>query len=126
MSGDGIRVDTQKIEAVQNWPRPTSPIDIRSFLGLAGYYRLFVEVFSSILSPSTKFTQKIVKFQWTEACEKSFEELKTRLTTAPVLTLREGTQGFVVYCEASRVGLGFILMKNDKVIAYACRQLMVH
>ncbi|KAH0683010.1 hypothetical protein KY289_020762 [Solanum tuberosum] len=93
--GDGIRVDTQKIEIVQNWPRPTSPTDIRSFLGLAGYYR-------------------------------SFQELKKKLTTAPVLTLPEGTQGFLVYCDASRVALGCVLMQNGKVIAYASKQLKVH
>ena len=72
VSGDGIKVDTRKIEAVQNWPRPTSQIEIRSFLGLASYYRRFVEGFSSILSPLTKLTQKTMKFQWSEACEKSF------------------------------------------------------
>ncbi|KAH0728063.1 hypothetical protein KY284_003928 [Solanum tuberosum] len=102
VSSDGIGVDTQKIEAVQSWPRPTTPTDIMSFLGLAGYYRRFVEGFSSISSPLTKLTQKTVKFQWSEACEKSFQILKKRLTTAPVLTLPEGTQGFVVYCDASK------------------------
>ncbi|KAH0729411.1 hypothetical protein KY289_000599 [Solanum tuberosum] len=126
VSGDGIKVDTRKIEAVQNWPRPTSPTEIRSFLGLAGYYRRFVEGFSSIASPSTKLTQKTVKFQWSEACENNFQELKKRLITAPVLTLPEGTQGFVVYCDASRVGLGCVLMQNGKVIAYASRQLKFH
>ncbi|WMV46141.1 hypothetical protein MTR67_039526, partial [Solanum verrucosum] len=95
-------VDTQKIEAVLNWPRPTSPTDIRSFLGLAGYYMRFVEGFSSISSPLTMLTQKTVKFQWSEACEKSFQEMK------------------------KRVGLGCVLMQNDKVIAYASRQLKVH
>ena len=63
VSGDGIRVDTQKIKTVQSWPRPTSPTDIKSFLCLSGYYRMFVEVFSSISSPLSKLTQKIVKFQ---------------------------------------------------------------
>ncbi|WMV54289.1 hypothetical protein MTR67_047674 [Solanum verrucosum] len=126
VSGDGIRVDTQKIEAVQNWPRPTSPTDIRSFLGLDGYYRRFVEGFSCISSPLTKLTQKTVKFQWSEGCEKSFQELKKRLTTASVLTLPEGTQGFVVYCDASRVGLGSVLMQNGKVIAYVSIELKVH
>ncbi|WMV60292.1 hypothetical protein MTR67_053677 [Solanum verrucosum] len=85
-----------------------------------------VSGFSTIASPLTKLTQKTVKFQWSEACEKSFQELKKRLTTAPVLTLPEGTQGFVVYCDASRVGLGCVLMQNGKVIAYASRQLKVH
>ncbi|KAH0706733.1 hypothetical protein KY289_011809 [Solanum tuberosum] len=126
VSGEGIKVDTQKIEAVQNWPRPTCPTDIMSFLGLAGYYRRFVEGFSSISSPLTKLTQKIVKFQWSEACEKNFQKLKKRLTIAPVLTLPEGTQGFVVYCDASRVGLGCVLMQNGKVIAYASRKLKVY
>ncbi|KAH0784113.1 hypothetical protein KY290_003711 [Solanum tuberosum] len=126
VSDDGIKVDTQKIEVVQNWPRPTSPTEIRSFLGLAGYYRRFVEGFSSIASPLAKLTQKAVKFQWSEACEKSFQELKKRLIIAPVLTLPEGTKGFVVYCDASRVGLGCVLMQNGKVIAYASRQLKVH
>ncbi|KAH0729719.1 hypothetical protein KY290_000849 [Solanum tuberosum] len=78
VSGAGIKVDTQKIEAVQNWPRSTSPTDIRSFLGLARYYRRFVEGFSSSSSPLMKLTQKTVKFQWSEACEKSFQELKKR------------------------------------------------
>ncbi|WMV10110.1 hypothetical protein MTR67_003495 [Solanum verrucosum] len=90
VSGEGIKVDTQKIEAVQNWHRPTSPTDIRSFLGLDGYYRIFVEGFSSISSPLRKLTQKTVKFKWSEACEKSFQQLKKRLTTASVdLTRRQ-------------------------------------
>ncbi|WMV19675.1 hypothetical protein MTR67_013060, partial [Solanum verrucosum] len=84
VSGDGIRVNTQKIEAVQNCPRPTSPTDIRNFLWLARFYRRFVEGFSTISSLLTKLTQKTMKFQWSEACEKSFQELKKRLTTAPV------------------------------------------
>ena len=70
VSGDGIRVDTQKIEAVQSWPKPTSPTYIRTFLGLVSYYRRFIKVFSSISSPLTKFTHKVVKFQWFETCEK--------------------------------------------------------
>ncbi|WMV40974.1 hypothetical protein MTR67_034359 [Solanum verrucosum] len=126
VSGDGIRVDTQKIEAVQNWSRPTPPTDIRSFLVLADYYRRFVEGFLSISSPLTKLTQKTIKFQWSEAYEKSFQELKKMLTTAPVLTLLEGTQCFVVYCDASRVGLGCVFMQNVKVIAYASIQLKVY
>src|SRR5688572_23431403 len=126
VSGDGIKVDPKKTEAVKNWPRPLSSSDIRSFLGLAGYYRRFVEGFASISSPLTKLTQKKEKFQWSLDCEKSFQELKDRLTKAPVLTLPEGTDGFVVYCDASRVGLGCVLMQNGKVIAYASRQLKVH
>uniref|UniRef100_A0A1U7YRA6 Uncharacterized protein LOC104247112 n=2 Tax=Nicotiana sylvestris TaxID=4096 RepID=A0A1U7YRA6_NICSY len=103
ISDEGISVDTQKIDAVKNWPRPTTPSEVRSFLGLAGYYRRFVEGFSSISSPLTKLTQKATKFQWSDTCERSFQELKNRLTSAPVLTLPEGTEGYVVYCDASGI-----------------------
>ena len=72
---EGIRVDSQKIEAAKQWPRPTSATDIRSFLGLGGYYKRFVEGFSSIASPLTKVTQKMAKFQLSDDCEKSFTEL---------------------------------------------------
>ena len=126
ISSEGIMVDPQKVAVVKKWPRPTTPIDIRSFLGLAGYYRRFVESFSSIAAPLTKLTQKKMKFVWSDLCENSFEKLKDKLTTAPVLTLPEGVDDFVVYCDASRVGLGCVLMQRGKVIAYASRQLKVH
>ena len=107
------------------WSRPTTPTNIRSFLGSAGYYRLFVENFSSIAAPLNKLTQKKVKFSWSEACEGS-EKLKDKLTSAPILTLPEGNKGFVVYCDGSRVGLSCVFMQHGKVIAYASRQLKVH
>ena len=97
---EGIKVDPKKTEAVKNWPRPLSSSDIRSFLGLACYYRRFVEGFASISSSLTKLTQKKTKYQWSEACQKSFQELKDRLTSAHILTLPEGDDGFVVYCDA--------------------------
>ncbi|XP_070036948.1 uncharacterized protein [Nicotiana tomentosiformis] len=81
---EGIKVDPQKISAVKNWPSPTMPTKIRSFLGLLGYYRKFVEGFSSFASPLTKLTQKAIMFQWSDACERSFQELKSRLTTTSV------------------------------------------
>ena len=126
VSDAGIAIDTQKIEAVKTWPRPMTPTEVRSFLGLAGYYRRFVEGFSSLSAPLTKLTQKAAKFQWTEACEHSFQELKDRLTSAPVLALPEGSEGYAVYCDASRVGLGCVLMQHGKVIAYASRLLRKH
>ncbi|WMV55510.1 hypothetical protein MTR67_048895 [Solanum verrucosum] len=89
MSGEGIKVDTQKIEAVQNWPRPTSPTNIKSFLGLVVYYRRFIEGLSSISSPLTKLTQKTEKFQWSEVYEKNFQKLKKKVNYCPVLTLPE-------------------------------------
>ena len=85
-----------------------------------------MEGISSIASPLTRFTQKMVKFQWSDDCKKSFTELKTRLTTAHVLNLTNGSDGYVIYCYASRVGLGFVLMQRDKVISYASRELKVH
>ncbi|WMV19016.1 hypothetical protein MTR67_012401 [Solanum verrucosum] len=109
----GVEVDPKKTDAVKSWPRPLTPSDIRSFLGLAGYYKRLVEGFSSINSSFTTLTQKKDKFVWSEACEKSFQEFKDRLTSASVLPLLEGTHGFVVYCDASRVGLGCVLMQND-------------
>ena len=126
VSSEGIRVDSRKIEAMKQCSRPTYATDIRIFLGLAGYYRRFVEGFASIASPLTRLTQKMVKFQQSDDCEKSFAKSKNRLTTAPVLTLPEGSDGYVIYCDASRVGLGCVLMQRGKVIAYASRQLKVH
>ncbi|WMV58989.1 hypothetical protein MTR67_052374, partial [Solanum verrucosum] len=124
--GDGIKVDPKKTDVIRNWPRPLTPSDIRSVLGLAGYYRRFVNGFSSIASPMTKLTQKKAKFEWTDECERSFQTLKDKLVSAPILSLPDGLEGFVVYCDASRVGLGCVLMQNGKVIAYASRQLKVH
>jgi hypothetical protein len=94
-------------------------IEIHSFLGLAGYYRRFIEGFSKIARPMTSLTQKGKEFKWTDACKKSFQELKTGLTTAPILTLPDIHRSFVIYCDASRQGLGCVLMQDDKVVAYA-------
>ena len=87
VSAEGISVDPQKIEAIVDWKPPTNITEVRSFLGLAGYYRKFVEGFSKIATPLTKLTRKEEKFIWSKACQNSFDVLKQRLTTAPVLTL---------------------------------------
>ena len=126
ISAEGVSVDLQKIEAVVNWKPPKNVSEVRSFLGLAGYYRKFVEGFSKIAAPLTKLTRKDVKYDWVDACQQSFEELKGRLTSAPVLAFPNGRDGFVVYSDASRQGLGCVLMQNDRVIAYASRQLKKH
>ncbi|XP_073159031.1 uncharacterized protein [Henckelia pumila] len=126
VSGEGISVDPSKVEAVINWPRPTSVPEIRSFMGLAGYYRRFIEGFSRIAKPITQLTQKNAPYVWTDACEKSFVELKRRLTSALVLTIPSGIGGFVIFCDASHRGLGCVLTQRGHVIAYASRQLKPH
>ncbi|KAK1429741.1 hypothetical protein QVD17_11959 [Tagetes erecta] len=120
---EGIMVDPSKIEAVMKWEVPKTPSEIRSFLGLAGYYRRFIQDFSRIASPLTKLTRKKVVFDWGKDQQEAFNKLRKRLTEAPVLTLPEGNDDLVVYSDASRQGLGCVLMQRGKVIAYASRQL---
>ncbi|RVW67114.1 Retrovirus-related Pol polyprotein from transposon 17.6 [Vitis vinifera] len=123
VSNDGISVDPGKVDVVANWRRPSTVTEIRSFLGLAGYYRRFIEGFSKIALLLTKLTQKGVKFEWSDDCECSFQELKNRLVSAPILTIPSGSGGFVVYSDASHQGLGCVLMQHGRVVAYASRQL---
>ena len=100
--------------------------EVRSFLGLAGYYRRFVEGFSKLVSPLTQLTRKDQPFSWTDECEVCFEDIKKRLTTAPILAIPDTTKTFEVYCDASYQGLGCVLMQEKRLIAYASRQLKVH
>ncbi|GJZ19501.1 reverse transcriptase domain-containing protein [Tanacetum coccineum] len=123
---NGIHVDPSKIEAVKNWKTPTTPSEIRSFLGLAGYYRRFIANFSKIAKPLTSLTQKNQKYVWGVEQEEAFQTLKNNLCDAPILTLPDGVEDFVVYCDASNQGLGCVLMQRGKVIAYASRQLKTH
>ncbi|GKA75171.1 putative reverse transcriptase domain-containing protein [Tanacetum coccineum] len=122
----GIHVDPAKIESIKDWESPKTPTEIRQFLGLAGYYRRFIEGFSKISKPMTKLTQKSVKFNWGEKEETAFQTLKQKLCSAPILALPEGSENFIVYCDASHKGLGAVLMQREKVIAYASRQLKIH
>ncbi|KAL4026129.1 hypothetical protein IC575_014553 [Cucumis melo] len=126
VSAKGVSVDPQKVEAVVNWERPISATEVRSFLGLAGYYRRFIEDFSRLALPLTALTRKNVKFEWSDKCEQSFQELKKRLVTAPILALPVTGKDYVIYCDASRLGLGSVLMQDGNVIAYASRQLKEH
>jgi hypothetical protein len=122
----GIAVDPSKVRDELNWSPPKNVPEIRSFLGLAGYYRRFIEGFSKIVKPLTTLLEKGKDFKWDEKCQASFEKLKKRLTTAPVLIMPDIHKGFDVYCDASRQGLGCVLMHEGKVVAYASRQLRKH
>ncbi|GJV03187.1 putative reverse transcriptase domain-containing protein [Tanacetum coccineum] len=113
----GIHVDPAKIESVKDWASPKTPTEIRQFLGLAGYYRRFIEGFSKIAKPMTKLTQKKVKFEWGDKQEAAFQLLKQKLCSAPILALPEGSEDFIfiVYCDCSRKkGLGAVLMQREK------------
>ncbi|GKD35081.1 putative reverse transcriptase domain-containing protein, partial [Tanacetum coccineum] len=126
IDSQGLHVDPTKIEAVKNWASPTTPTEIRQFLGLAGYYRRFIKGFSKIAKSLTKLTQKNKKYIWGEDQESAFQLLKQKLCEAPILALPEGNDNFVVYCDASHQGLGAVLMQREKVIAYASRQLKLN
>ena len=89
------------------------------FCDLAGYYRRFVQKFSKIATPLTNLTRKITTYEWTKKCEEAFQELQKRLTSAPILALPIADQDFVVYSDASKNGLGCVLMQDGRVIAYA-------
>jgi hypothetical protein len=119
-------VDPAKVIAVTEWESPKTVGDIRSFFGLAGYYRRFIENFSKIAKPMIELLKKENKFVWSDSCEASFQELMKCLVTAPVLCLPDIQQDFQVYCDMSRQGLGCVLMQGCRVMAYASRQLKNH
>jgi hypothetical protein len=108
---EGVFVDPQKVETVLKWERPTMMIEIHSFLGLVRYYKRFIEGFFMIATPLMQLTRKDKKWVWSKECEESFQELKKMLIT----------EGFVIYSDASRKGLGCVLMQYRKVIAYASK-----
>src|SRR3954465_14466307 len=126
ISAKGIAVNPERVQAVLDWTPPESVKQVRSFLGLASYCRRFVKNFSKVAKPLTKLLKKDKKFEWTPKCEESFEELKRRLTSALVLVPPDTKRNFDIYCDASRQGLGCILMQDRHVVAYASRQLRPH
>nr|GFC37478.1 putative reverse transcriptase domain-containing protein [Tanacetum cinerariifolium] len=117
INSQGIYVDPAKIESVKDWASPKLPTEIRQILGLAGYYRRFIEGFSKIAKPMTKLTQKKVKFEWGEKQEAAFQLLKQKLCSEPILALPEGSEDFIVYCDASIKGLDAVLMQREKTEA---------
>jgi ribonuclease HI len=121
-----LAVDLKKVAAILDWKAPKDVRGIKSFIGMAGYYRRFIEGFSKIDRPMTTLLAKNVEFKWTPACQESFETLKKKLTTSPVLILPDVHKPFSVYCDASYTGLGCVLMQEGRVVTYLSRQLKVH
>jgi ribonuclease HI len=122
----GVSVDPVKVRDMLNWKPPTNVSEISDFLGLAGYYRRFIQDFSKLAKHMTRLLEKGEVFKWTHDCHVSFEELKKRLTTVPVLVLPDLSKKFDIYCDTSRQGLGCVLMQDGQVVLYASRQLRKH
>ena len=122
----GVSMDPEKVKAIMSWERPKSVLEIRSFLRFAGYYRRFIEDFSRLAVPMTRLILKEVKFEWNDPCEKAFQELKRRLTSTPILIVPGRGQRYIVYCDASKDGLGCVLMQYRRVVVYGSRQLKNH
>jgi hypothetical protein len=116
---DGLAVDPKKVAAILDWKAPKDVCRIKSFIGMVDYYRRFIEGFSKIVRPMTTLLEKNVEFKWTQACQESFEMLKQRLTTTPVLVLPDVHKPFSVYCDASYTRLGCVLMQDGRVVAYS-------
>jgi hypothetical protein len=123
ISNGGILVDPAKVKKIVVWSIPTTVIEIRSFLGLAEYYQRFIEGSSKIAKPMTSLLEKGKEFKWDEKCQDSFDQLKKRLMSPPVLIMPDLQKGFDIYCDACGQGLGCVLMQEGHVIAYASREL---
>ena len=123
VSSKGIEVDTSKIAAIKDWPTPTTVGQVRSFHGLAGFYRRFVKDFSTIACPLNELTKKNTPFIWGNAQQHAFDELKKRLTQAPLLVLPDFTKTFEIECDASGIGIGGVLMQGGRPVAYHSEKL---
>jgi hypothetical protein len=123
---EGLAVDSKKVAAILDWKAPKDVQGIKSFNGMVGYYRRFIEGFSKIAMPMTDLLAKKVEFKWTPACQESFETLKTKLTTTPILILPDVHKPSSVYCDALYTGLGCVLMQEGRVVVYSSQQLKIH
>jgi ribonuclease HI len=126
ISEEGIVVDPEKVQAIQEWPTPRNVTEVRSFMGLAGYYRRFIAGFSRIAHAITSLQRKGKKFQWVEQCESSFQQLKQLLTSAPILRIVDPSKNYVVCTDACKEGLGGVLSQEGFVVCYESRKLKEH
>ncbi|GJV17911.1 putative reverse transcriptase domain-containing protein [Tanacetum coccineum] len=125
INSKGINVDPAKIKSIKDWTSPKSPTEIRQFLGLAGYYQRFIEGFSKIAKPCQAFSKE-GQVEWGRQNKSSVPIIEEELCSAPILALPEGSEDFIVYCDASIKGLGAVLMQRENVISYVSRQLKIH
>ena len=126
ISEQGLAVDPEKINSIREWPVPTDVSMVRSFMGIAGYYRRFVEIFSALAYPITSLQRKGTKFEWTDKFQNSFEQLKLKLTRTPILKIADPDKEFVVCIDACGEGLGGVFLQDNSVIAYKSRKIKKH
>jgi hypothetical protein len=126
ISAEGIVVDPEKTKAIMEWPIPKDVADIRSFMGITGYYRRFIEGFSKIAYPITSLQKKGTRFNWSEKCQDSFNKLKELLTMAPILKVADLDKDFTICVDASKEGLGGVLTQEGHVICYESQKLKEH
>ena len=118
VSSKGVQVDEEKVKAIQEWPTPKSVTEVRSFHGLASFYRQFVKDFSTLAAPLNEVIKKNVVFKWGEKQEEAFNALKQKLTNAPILALPNFSKSFEIECDASNIGIGAVLLQEGHPIAY--------
>ena len=126
MTKERISVDPKKIQTIEDWPVPKDVTDVRSFMGITGYYRRFIEGFSKIANPITSLQKKGNKFDWNLKCEGSFKKLKTLLTSVPILRIEDPNKDFMLCTDACNDGLGGVLTQDGHAIAYESRKLKIH